>query len=71
MSRTLQKVSGGWWWAVVESDFSVKLWPRPSSTIMAEIVATNVVASLLTATPTARANIKGSLSPQPPPNPKY
>ena len=27
----LQKVCGvGGWWVVVESDFSVKLWPRPS-----------------------------------------
>ena len=25
-------VGGGGWWVVVESDFSVKLWPKPSLT---------------------------------------
>ena len=35
--------------------------------IIAGIVATNIIASQPTATPTARANIKGSLSPYPPP----
>ena len=36
--------------------------------IIAGIVATNIIASQPTATPTARANIKGSLSPS---HPKY
>ena len=35
--------------------------------IIAGIVATNIIASQPNATPTARANIKGSLSPYPPP----
>ena len=34
-------VGVGWWWVVVmvvESDFSVKLWPKPSCTIVSSLV---------------------------------